>query len=165
MQPCSQVVPIHYKASGAAAAGPVAPVTVPDHHFLALGPTVQQLFPEVALELGSFAPQLALVQLLCQFASHCRCRSRVLSLFKIMPTVPPPKIMSLPGLSQTLLTKSSHLALLFSNFFRKLPSNLALLLHNLLLSNSCVYLPPVVSAPAVSSDCIYSWSCLWCLFQ
>ena len=56
------VAPIH-QASGAAAAGPLTAVTVPDiaHNVLALGPPVQQLFLEIALELGSVAPQLALV--------------------------------------------------------------------------------------------------------
>ena len=48
-------MPIHDQGSGAAAAGPVAAVTVPDidHHVLTLGSTVKQLFPEVALELGT----------------------------------------------------------------------------------------------------------------
>ena len=57
------VAPIHQASGAAAAAGPVAAVTVPDiaHNVLALGPPVQQLFPEIALELGSLAPQLALV--------------------------------------------------------------------------------------------------------
>ena len=56
------VAPIH-QASSAAAAGPVTAVTVPDiaHHVLTLQPPFQQLFPEVALKLGSLAPQLALV--------------------------------------------------------------------------------------------------------
>ena len=55
---------------------------------------------------------------------------------------------------------SSHLALLISNFFRKLPLNLALSLHNLLLSNSCVNSPAVAAAAAVSSA--YSKSRLRC---
>ena len=50
-------MPIHDQGSGGAAAGPVAAVTVPDidQHVLTLGSTVKQLFPEVALELGSVA--------------------------------------------------------------------------------------------------------------